>query len=216
MAAPTLPLSLETQGSQPKTRRLCYPHVCMDELPARLAADLDGSFIDLVREHQDLVFGVALRVVGDGASAEDVAQEAFVRAYRALKRYPQQRVSELKPRPWLAQITLNLARNHVRSRRLHADLDDVADRFPAADDGPVRLAERRDDRRMWARLLAGLPDRYRLAVALRHVEGLSYEELSEALARPVGSVKSDVHRGVAMLRAAYDAEQRVAAQKEAV
>lgn len=188
----------------------------MDELPARLATDLDGSFVDLVRSHQDLVFGVALRVVGDGASAEDVAQEAFVRAYRALKRYSTQRVSELKARPWLARIALNLARNHVRSRRLHTELDDVAERLPSADDGPVRLAERRDDRRMWARLLAGLPDRYRLAVALRHVEGLSYEELAAALKRPVGSVKSDVHRGVALLRAAYDAEQRVAARKEAV
>ena len=188
----------------------------MDELPARLATDLDGSFVDLVRIHQDLVFGVALRVVGDGASAEDVAQEAFARAYRALKRYPPQRVSELRPRPWLAQIALNLAKNHVRSRRLHAGLDDAAERLPSADDGPVRLAERRDDRRMWARLLAGLPDRYRLAVALRHVDGLSYEELSATLKRPVGSVKSDVHRGVSLLRAAYDAEQRVAARKEAV
>ena len=195
---------------------MCYPHVYMDDLLARLVTDLDGSFVDLVQMHQDLVFGVALRVVGDGASAEDVAQEAFARAYQALKSYPAERISELKPRPWLAQIALNLARNHVRARRIHTELDDVADRVPSAEDGPVRLAERREDRRMWARLLAGLPDRYRLAVALRHVEGLSYEDLSVTLSRPVGSVKSDVHRGVALLRAAYDGEQRVAAQKEAV
>ncbi len=188
----------------------------MDELPARLSKDLDGSFADLVREHQDLVFGVALRVVRDGASAEDVAQETFVRAYRALKRYPSKRVRELRARPWLAQITLNLARNHIRARRLHGELDEMAELIPSADDGPLRLAERRDDRRMWARLLDGLPARYRTAVALRHVDGLSYEELAEALDRPVGSVKSDVHRGVALLRAAYDAEQRVVAQKEAV
>lgn len=188
----------------------------MDDLPARLAADLDEAFGDLVRTHQDLVFGVALRVMGNGSSAEDVAQEAFVRAYRALKRYPRKRVEEIRARPWLAQITVNLARNHIRARRLHAELDGIAEQVPSKEDGPVRLAERRDDQRMWARLLAGLPDRYRLAVALRHVDGLSYEELAETLDRPIGSVKSDVHRGVALLRAAYDAEQRDIAQKEAV
>jgi RNA polymerase sigma-70 factor (ECF subfamily) len=188
----------------------------MDDLPARLATDLDGCFGDLVRAHQDLVFGVALRVVGDAASAEDVAQETFVRAYKALKRYEHRRVAELKPRPWLAQISLNLARNHLRARRQHGELDDAVQQLPTMEEGPVRMAERRDDRRMWARLLAGLPPKYRLAVALRHVEGLSYEELAESLGRPVGSVKSDVHRGIALLRAAYDAEQREVAQKEAV
>lgn len=188
----------------------------MEDLAARLASDLDGAFGDLVREHQDLVFGVALRVVGERASAEDVTQEAFVRAYRALKRYPAQRVLELRPRPWLARICLNLARNHVRDRRYHDDLDDAAEIVPTKEDGPLRLAERRDERQMWARLLVALPDRYRLAVALRHVDGLSYEELAESLSRPVGSVKSDVHRGVALLRAGYDAEQRLVAEREAV
>ena len=61
---------------------------------------------------------------------------------------------------------------------------------------------------MWARLLAGIPARYRLAVALRHVEDMSYAEIAETLGKPLGSIKSDVHRGIALLRAAYDAEQR--------
>jgi RNA polymerase sigma-70 factor (ECF subfamily) len=80
----------------------------------------------------------------------------------------------------------------------------------------VRLAERREEHRFWSGLLNQLPERYRLAVALRHVEGLSYQEISDALARPVGSVKSDVHRGVRELRAAYEAEQRTIAKREAV
>jgi RNA polymerase sigma-70 factor (ECF subfamily) len=66
---------------------------------------------------------------------------------------------------------------------------------------------------MWARLLAGLPQRYRLAVALRHVNDMSYAEIAETLGRPLGSVKSDVHRGIQLLRAAYDAEQRGIAQE---
>lgn len=166
--------------------------------------------------HQQLVFGVALRVVGDPSTAEDVAQDSFVRAYRSLKRYPAERVLGLRPRPWLARIALNTARNQLRSRRPTTALDQVAEPEVGHDDGPVRLAERRDDRQMWARLLAGLPGRYRLPVALRLVEGLSYAEAAETLGRPIGTVKSDVHRGVELLRAAYDAEQRLISEKEAV
>lgn len=188
----------------------------MDDLVARLAADVDGSFADFVRAHQDLVFAVALRVVGDMASAEDVAQDVFVRAYGALKRYPRERIERLQARAWLGRIAVNAARTHVRRKRTHDGLDTSALDLPAGDDGPVRLAERRAEREMWARLLRGLPDRYRLPVALRHVDGLSYDELSTILGRPLGTVKSDVHRGVALLRAAYDAEQRAVEHREAV
>jgi RNA polymerase sigma-70 factor (ECF subfamily) len=177
----------------------------------RLGTDVDEAFPDVVAAYQDLVFGVALRVTREESTAEDAAQDAFVRAYRALRRYPGTRIRELRLRPWLARIALNAARNAVRARRPHDALDglhDAALQIAARDDGPLRLAERSDERRMWSRLLAGLPDRYRLAVALRYVDDLSYQELAETLGRPLGSVKSDVHRGTALLRAAYDAEQR--------
>ena len=190
-------------------------HEGPDLLCERLAADVDAAFPELVVTHQDLVFGVALRVMRDATAAEDVAQDAFVRAYRALKRYPVERVRELRLRAWLARIALNAARNEIRSRRSHDDLDDAAQSLFAAGDGPLHIVERNDEKRMWARLLAGLPDRYRLPVALRHVEGLSYAELAETLDRPLGSVKSDVHRGTALLRAAYDAEQRALGAQEA-
>jgi RNA polymerase sigma-70 factor, ECF subfamily len=178
------------------------------DLATRLAADPHAAFGDLVVAHQDLVYGVCLRVVRDPASAQDVAQDAFVNAYRALVRYPPARVAELRLRPWLARIALNLARNSLRTQRANADLD-ALDGTPApASDEPLSLAQRREERSLWARLLAGLPDRYRLAVALRHVDGLSYAELAQALGRPTGTVKSDVHRGVALLRAAWEAERR--------
>ena len=144
-----------------------------------------------------------------------MAQEAFVRAYRALRRYPPERVRELRLRPWLARIALNVGRNEIRSRRSHDALDEAGE-VAAPGAGPLRIAERNDERRMWARLLSGLPERYRLAVALRYVDELSYPELAETLGRPLGSVKSDVHRGTALLRAAYDAEQRTHGVQEAV
>ncbi|MEA2676934.1 MAG: hypothetical protein QOJ81_1075 [Chloroflexota bacterium] len=178
-----------------------------DPLCMRLADGLDEAFGELVVDHQGLVFGVAARVVGDFA-AEDVAQEVFVRAYRALKNYPKERVREMRLRPWLGRMTLNLARNSIRGRRMEVDLADVSESKQSTDPSPVLLIQRSEDQKMWARLLSGLPARYRLAVALRHVDELSYAEIAETLEKPLGSVKSDVHRGIALLRAAYDAEQR--------
>jgi RNA polymerase sigma-70 factor (ECF subfamily) len=152
----------------------------------------------------------------DRAAAEDIAQDTFVNAYRALGGYPPARIAALRLRPWLARIALNLARNQLRRHR-PSDSDNAAIEAPApARDEPLSLVQRREEKDMWGRLLNALPDRYRLAVALRHVEGLSYDELAQATGRPLGSVKSDVHRGVALLRAAYDAEQRRVTQKEAV
>lgn len=188
----------------------------MDELTARLAADRRQAFADLVTAHHDLVFGVGLRVTRDPDAAADIAQDTFVNAYRALGRYGPDRIARLRLRPWLARIALNLARNSIRGQRRHEDVDAAADLAAAPSEQPLSLLQRREEKELWARLLAGLPDRYRLAVGLRHVEGLSYGELAATLGRPLGSVKSDVHRGVTLLRAAYDAEQRRLAQKEAV
>jgi RNA polymerase sigma-70 factor, ECF subfamily len=194
---------------------MCYSGVCMD-LAERLSRDLDGAFLELVAQHQDLVYGVALRLLREPADAEDAAQETFVRAYRALSRYPTERISQLKLRPWLARIALNQARNSLRRRHPQADLDEAPEPAARSSDEPVVLAERREERRFWLALLEALPSRYRLAVALRHVEGLSYPELAATLERPLGSVKSDVHRGVRQLRAAYEDEMVRNRQREAV
>ncbi len=85
----------------------------MDEsLNSRLAEDLDGTFEELVREHQDRLFSLALRYTGSPSDAEELAQDAFVRAYRALRGYEAARVRELNVRGWLTTIVLNLCRNH--------------------------------------------------------------------------------------------------------
>ena len=180
--------------------------------PAELARDLDGTFATLVAHHQDLVYGIALRWTHRPADAEDLAQDAFLRAYRALRGYEKGRIAALHVRGWLARIVLNLAHNRARrADPVTASLDPAAD--PASDppdgsrDRPEAISERREDARRWGELLADLPPRYRVAVALRHVDGLTYEELAVALDRPVNTVKSDVHRGVRLLRAAYERTQ---------
>ena len=185
------------------------------ELPDRLARDLDGSFDDLVRVHQRLVFGLALRVVGDRADAEEVAQDTFERAYHALAGYEAERVAAMRLRPWLARIALNLARNRLRRRPPPArSLEDgdgqpLAVPAPAAAE-PAAVAERVQERELLAGLLAGLPRAYREAVVLRHVEGLPYAEVAEVLGRTVGTVKTHVHRGVRQLRVELERrEERV-------
>jgi RNA polymerase sigma factor (sigma-70 family) len=175
------------------------------ELPARLARDLDGSFEELVGAHERLVFGLALRVVGDRADAEEVAQDTFERAYHALAGYDADRVAAMRLRPWLARIALNLARNRLRRRPPAAraledgDGQPLAVAAPAAAE-PAAVAERREDTERWAELLAALPRGWREAVVLRHVEGLPYAEVAEVLGRPVGTVKTHAHRGVRQLR----------------
>jgi len=187
--------------------------VC-SECPSALARDMTTAFPSFVAHHQDLVYGLARRWSRQGADAEDLAQEAFIRAYRALQKYDDARLRDLRPRGWLARIVVNLAHNRARGRSLHEPpLESVPDHADAAATRPEAAFERREAASMWRELLDGLPPAYRVAVGLRHVDGLSYPELSEALGRPLGTVKSDVHRGVRLLRLAYEARQ--AAERDA-
>jgi len=168
-------------------------------LAERLAADLDGHFEALLLAHQDRLFTIALRTSGDRHDAEELVQDAFVRAYRALASWPAERIRELRLRGWLTTILLNAGRNRARVRRVPTTelaFDPGAE--PAAD--PLA---RRDERDTWARLLATLSPAQRTAVVLRHVDGLSYAEIAEAVGRPEGTVKAHVHRGLAALRAAW-------------
>jgi RNA polymerase sigma-70 factor (ECF subfamily) len=180
--------------------------VCAD-CPGRLAADLDAAFATFLAHHEDLVFGMAMRLTRQTADAEDLAQEAFVRAYRALRTFDGARIRELRTRGWLAAIVHNLARDRARRRpAAGTTLDERAAQLPEPADGPEAVAARREEARLWRRRLDALPARYRQAVALRHVDGLPYPELAVALGRPVGTVKSDVHRGVRLLREALERE----------
>src|SRR5579872_1493558 len=83
-----------------------------------LADDVDMAFEQVVRTYQDRIVSVAARSLGDRARAEEVAQDVFVRAYRALQTYDRPRIRELRLRPWLYTIALNLIRNAVRGKRL--------------------------------------------------------------------------------------------------
>lgn len=170
------------------------------ELTWGLARDLDGGFEALVHAYQHRLFAFALAMSGDPADAEEIAQDAFLRAHGALRRYPPDRVQGLRLSAWLHEIALNVFRNRVRRRRLRVvPLEPdaaLADSAP----GPERQMVSRVVLRELANLVSGLSQPQREAVVLRCVQGMSYAEVAELLGQPEGTVKSNVHRALQTLR----------------
>lgn len=190
-----------------------------DALTNALSVDLDGSFERLVRAFQDRIFSFALRLSGNRQDAEEIAQDAFVRAYRALRTYPADRIRALALQAWLYRIALNVARNRFRVKRarvvsLDAGGDDGegahrAWEAPAdARERPDSRLEEKESRAGIAALVAKLPERYRAALVLRYVEGLKLDEVAAILEQPVGTAKSNVHRAVNLLRGAISDSRR--------
>jgi len=183
-----------------------------EALANRLAWDVEAAFPELCAAHQDRLYSIALRLLGDRRDAEEVAQDALVRAFRAMREYPRERVAALKLRPWLASITVNLARN---KRRRFDDRQPPGSLEPMLDAGfdpptpgretPAAAADRRETKRELATVLLHLTPAVRSAIVLRHVDGLSVAEVAEALGRPEGTVKSQIHRGLRELRAWLEA-----------
>jgi RNA polymerase sigma-70 factor (ECF subfamily) len=188
-----------------------------DRLTTALAEDLDRAFDALVVEHQDRLYTIAVRMLGDAGDAEEAAQDALVRAYRALASYDGDRIRELQLRPWLTTIVLNRCRS-IGARRATrgprpVSIDGegprpVVEPEAATKTSPSEVAERHAERERWATRLGALPIAYRAAVILRHVDGMTYPEVAAALGRPEGTVKAQVHRGIAQLRTMLEAEVR--------
>jgi RNA polymerase sigma-70 factor (ECF subfamily) len=130
------------------------------------------------------VFNVALRITSDADAAKDCAQEAFIRAYRALHQYD----PTLPFAPWLYRITTNASLNYVQ--RWHAHETPVEE-LPAV---------RREELAEVVAAMAELPPAYRAALTLRHMQQLSYQEVATALGIPLGTVKTHLHRARAALK----------------
>ncbi|HEU4671681.1 MAG TPA: sigma-70 family RNA polymerase sigma factor [Candidatus Limnocylindrales bacterium] len=180
------------------------------DLSRALATDLDAAFETLLRCHVDRIYAIALRLLGNAADAEEVAQDTFVRAYRAIGRYDARRIRGLDLRAWLAAIAVNAARN--RRRRLSERQPALPLTPTAAGSASVGLPEpdaiRRAEAERLGRHVAGLPERYRVPIVLRYVDDLSFPEMAQALGRSEGTLRAQVHRGLALLRAAHDADER--------
>jgi RNA polymerase sigma-70 factor, ECF subfamily len=150
-----------------------------------------SAFEEVVRRHQGRVYGVALRIVRSHDVADDVAQETFVRAWRALDRFELGRPFG----PWVRRIAANLAVNHVRSPRAREEgLPDGHAELPAANPGPLDSLLDDEARQVLDRAIAELPDAQRAVFVLRAAEEMSYEEIARTLSISPGTVMSRLFR----------------------
>jgi len=174
------------------------------ELVAEACLGQERAYRELLDRYQRPVFSLVYRMVRDRETAEDIAQEAFVRAFQALDSYnPAYKFSS-----WLFKIANNLTIDHLRKRRLetvsihgspHADDAEAEQRssivLESRDENPQEFSENRELGAQIEVALAALRPTYRAAVLLRHVEGYSYEEIAEIMEVPLGTAKTYIHRG---------------------
>jgi RNA polymerase sigma-70 factor (ECF subfamily) len=150
-----------------------------------------AAFEEVVRRYQRRVYGVALRIVRAHDTADDVAQEAFVRAWRALDRFDLGRPFG----PWVCRIAANLAVNQVRSPRAREEgLPEGHAETPSADPSPLGAVLDVEARRLLDEAVAGLSPEQRAVFVLRAVEEMSYEEIAGTLGVSPGTVMSRLFR----------------------
>src|SRR4051794_20251055 len=180
-----------------------------ERLRAALVGALDAGFAELVRTHGDVVHSVARNLAPRPADAEDLAADALLRAYRALRGFDATRIGALSVRPWLLTILRNAARNAVRDAGRRPGPPPAFDPVdePDAAAGPADLAERAATGRELGAALAGLPEVQRTAVVLRHVVGLATGEVAAVLGCKEGTAKSHISRGLARLRSLLAGER---------
>lgn len=153
------------------------------------------AFESLVRKHQQRIYALCRRLTGAHQSADDLAQETFVKAYFALGRFD----ADWPLYPWLRKIALNAGLNYLKARGRERSLDDGPPgdrRTPTAApaDDPQERLERAEFQARFERAVETLPPDQKSVFVLRFHESLSYEEISRTLGLPVGTVMSRLNR----------------------
>ncbi len=175
-----------------------------EELVSRLRRRDEAAFNELVRLYQGRVFRIVLRMLGDEAEAEDLAQEVFVTVFKSIDKFR----GDSKLSTWLYRVAINHAKNRLkymkrRARGSHKEFDEVGDREGIESASmntshriprPDQTLEGRQTEGIIQRALRELPEEQRELVVLRDVQHLSYEEIQEVTGLVPGTVKSRLHR----------------------
>ncbi|GLC89715.1 RNA polymerase sigma factor SigW [Lysinibacillus piscis] len=164
-----------------------------------------NAFADIVSLYQHKLYQVCYRMLGNKQESEDIAQEAFVRAYMNLHTFDQKR----KFSTWLYRIATNLCIDRIRKKKPDYYLDaevagteglDMYSQIAADDRLPEEQIEQMELQDRIQYEIGRLPDKYRSVIVLKYIEELSLQEISEILDMPLGTVKTRIHRGREALR----------------
>ncbi|MEJ2325614.1 MAG: sigma-70 family RNA polymerase sigma factor [Anaerolineales bacterium] len=168
------------------------------------------AFNLLVLAHQRFVYNLAVRSVSDPHEAQDISQEAFLRAWMALPSFK----ARSRFRTWLYRIVVNLCYTRLPGLRRELDALPVEEVFGMMDESrlnPSKAAELSEQRDYLHTQIENLPDSYRMMIVLRYQQGFSYEEIAEILGVPMGTVKTGIHRARKQLREALQTYQEAPA-----
>lgn len=166
-----------------------------------LRASLQGdteAWGEMISRYKDAVFGLCLGFMRNRADAEDVSHDAFIRAYLNLRRYDLER----RFSTWLFTIAANLCRNKLRYRKNHPSTEEPLQIQGGTD--PAKLVGAEDRQMKIRAALAKMPYSYRAPLVLRFYNELPYQEISDILSIPEGTVKTRIHRGKAMLKNLFE------------
>lgn len=181
----------------------------MDALVKRIVREVkrgnQEAFAELVDLYKDKVYHIAYRMLGNAHEAQDVAQEAFLRAYTNIQSYDENR----KFSTWIFRIATNLAIDRLRKKKPDFHLEDKVggtenldyySQFASEEALPEEQVVKLEMQEWIQREIMQLPPKYRSAVILKYLEDLSLKEISEILNLPVPTVKTRIHRGREALR----------------
>lgn len=182
---------------------LDYAQLDDRELATLAAKGREAAFRELLKRYERPVFSLIFRMVRDRTLAEDLAQEAFIRAFNAIGSYN----TSYKFSNWIFKIANNHTIDHLRKRKLdtisihgspHATTQDEISQsrlvLESGDENPLELVENRELGGQIEEAIGELREEYRTAILLRHVEGYAYEEIAEIMDLPLGTVKTYLHR----------------------
>ncbi len=192
-----------------------------DELVARSRnGDID-AFEELVSRYERKIYTIAYRLIGNYDDADDLTQEAFMRAFKSIKNFR----GEASFQTWMCRIVTNVCRDEMRKRKraVIESLDEtinlgdgeVQKQIPSSDPGPSDLYEKKELQETIQKYINSLSPDFRLALVLRDIEGYSYEEIAEQLQCSLGTVKSRINRARNNLKnkLLLDREQNQRAQR---